>query len=61
VGEGSELLVTPSSDGERIILELSRPASRLGLSVEEWEALKAAGDDLAALILHKREAEGTRR
>lgn len=49
--ERNEISVTVL--GERIVIELSRPAERIGLSLDGWEQLRQACNDVAAAIKAK--------
>lgn len=46
----ADLTITPKVEGECLVLELSRHCTRLGFSLEEWEALKEAGDNAASVL-----------
>lgn len=51
------LIITPTIEDDRIVLALSRCAGRLGFTLEEWRALRDAGDGLAEVIRERQEAK----
>ena len=46
----TQLVITPAVEGGRIVFELSGDVRRLALTPEEWERVRAVGDDLAEFV-----------